>query len=626
MSANWAEVEDLQPQVAWLLERDCRVQFRHDVWWECRIECDQRSLLGTGSYAVDAFHEALEQIFPKPLAWELLWEKWEGAAPEIPAPSEPEDSSTSSDAAEPLAPELSPVDGQIHAPQAVATSSPDIASVPEVSSEPRPEPAIPLRPLRVIKEAPPVVTRADIDEAEYEVKAIHEEIAQSEMDVALWTPPLMRGQMSLWICRARAVEERVAHARVEEAVHQVALLITRYAKLYWPGSVRALGVSTRPQDGLDGFGNVSSAPPTWDRAAVQAQRLFDELFPEKVQEHGGWPTLPPMRHDARDLRELQQRACRFVESLLGDLGHPPGDVADLPEDPGPHRVDLLRAARDLRCIRRRAPDPLRWGRAVGRLRWYGAYGRDQELTRVLHYRTKVEQSWVRYPAQEREEELAEKRLASARRRVLNHRPGDDVDVEVVVSWLRDAFSAFTNPEIAKLCEGLRDRVRELDPAEHEFERGERSRLRRLLPHLDKEDLPEVVIGDAEEDDAQVEVEEAPPGPAELLLQRVRERVAGKKAIYFNTRRDRQLEQKLASELDLQIDHRDPDRWASSANMLSTLGRWDLVLVNTAFIRHTKDRHIRDAAKTAGATYVNVYNGLRLAVLRGLARELGIEDA
>lgn len=610
------QLHELRPQVTWLTERDCVVRFRHDVWWECRIECGKRSTLGTGSYPVDAFHEALEQLFPKPLAWELLWEEWESATPDLPDLVEPLDADLPSETADASEADPSP-------PEELELAKPQIESAPEAPSKPSPEPPIHLRPLRVIQEAPSVVTRADIDEAVAEVEGIHEEIAQCEMDVALWAPILMRGQMSLWICRARAVEERVGHARVEEAVHQVALLITRYAKFYWPGSVRALGVSTRPQDGLDGFGNVSSAPPTWDRAAVQAQRLFDERFPEKMQEEGGWPDPPPMRHDAHDLRELQQQACRFVESLLGNLDHPPGDVEALAEDPSPHRSDLLRAARDLRCIRRRAPDPLRWGRAVGRLRWYGAYGRDKELTQILGYHTRVEPSWVRYPAQEREEEQLEKRRASARRRVLNHRPDDNGDVDDLVSWLRDAFSVFTNPEIAKLCEGFRDRVRELDPAEHELERGERSRLRRLLPHLDKEDLPEVVVGDDEAEEP--EVEEAPPGPAELLLERVRERVAGKKAIYFNTRRDPQLEQKLARELDLQIDHRDPDRWSSSANMLSTLGRWDLVLVNTAFIRHTKDRHIRDAAKAAGSTYVNVYNGLRLAVLRGLARELGIDD-
>lgn len=621
-AADWTEVGELQPHVAWLLERDCVVQFRHDVWWECRIECSERSLLGTGSYAVDAFHEALEQLFPKPLAWELLWVQWECAAPDIPDAAASSASPRPSELVESSPPVSQKLDEDED--QRAGSHVVDAKSVPDESSDPSiQEPPVPLRPLRVIKEAPPVVTKADVDDAVAEVTAIHEEIAESEMDLALWTPPLIRGQMSLWICRARAVEERVAHARVEEAVHQVALLITRYAKFYWPGSVRALGVSTRPQDGLDGFGNVASAPPTWDRAAVQAQRLFDERFPEKVQEDGGWPDPPPMRHDVRDLRELQQRACRFVESLLGDLGHPPADVEDLHEDPRLHRVDLLRAARDLRCICRRAPDPLRWGRAIGRLRWYGAYGRDQDLTRILHYRTKVENSWVSYPAQEREEELVELRRASARRRVLHLRPGDDAEVEVVVSWLVDAFSVFTNPEIAKLCEAFRDRVRELDPAEHEFDSRERSRLRRLLPHLDKEDLPEVVIGDVEDDEP--EVEDAPPGPAELLLERVRERVAGKKALYFNTRRDRQLEQKLAKELDLQIDHRDPDRWSGSTDMLGTLGRWDLVLVNTAFIRHTKDRHIRDAAKGAGAIYVNVYNGLRLAVLRGLAHALGIDD-
>lgn len=601
---------ELDAPIAWLRRRGCTIAFRESVWWECRIQCQRIAVVGTGEDAIDAFHHAIEQIFPRPLAWELLWETWESdpprasAQPEIAPPEDPrlDESSDQSDEPDPSTPASDPIS----------------ASFPTIQH------------LRVIQEAPAktFASADEITEALEEVAAIQEEILESEMDIALSTPPLVRGQMNLWICRARSVEERAGDPKVESAVHRIAVSITRYAKLYWPGSVRAMMADTRPQDGLDGFGQIPSAPPTWDRAAILAQRLFDERFPEEFQDRGGWPHTPLLRHSPQDLRELQQKACRCVESLLGSLDAEPVRLDEL-DDVRPHRSDLVRAARDLRCIRGRAPDPLRWGRTMGRLRWYaaraGAGGsRIPELERALDPRTKVESSWVRYPAQERQKARDAKKKAQTRKRVLAHRPAADAPIDAVVAWLRDAFSAFTNPEIAKLSEDLRDRVRAIDGAEHGLERGERSRLRRLLPHLDKQGLPEVVVGEEDgEDDDEGETRDPPPGPAEILLERVREKTVGRRAVYFNTRRDRYLEKQIAAELDMVIDHRDPDK-SGTGDVLSDVGRWDLVLVNTAFISHRKDRNIRDAAKAAGCTYVNVYNGRRLAMLRGLAHAFGID--
>jgi hypothetical protein len=173
---------------------------------------------------------------------------------------------------------------------------------------------------------PPDPTPVDAIE---EVAGLVREIDDRMEHLGRMSSDRQRRYLMMWICRARALEEahRGAH-EVVRAVARVARRLTDIAKMFWPGTVRAMQLSAGPSDVRSELHALWARPPaTWHEAAGLAERALADHVAESREagyDEDGWAdtaaltAAPPgpdamlaeldAAHRARDPRGWTRRA------------------------------------------------------------------------------------------------------------------------------------------------------------------------------------------------------------------------------------------------------------------------------------------------------------------------------
>jgi hypothetical protein len=222
------------------------------------------------------------------------------------------------------------------------------------------------------------------------------------------------------------------------------------------------------------------------------------------------------------------------------------------------------------------------------------------------------------------------RAKEVRRRVLTEVPTSSSTCEEVCEWLVEAFALLTNPQIAKLLGPVQKVV--LDLTSESFagaDRNVRSRLRRLQDILRKGVDATVALPEcdpapsAEVEGSQEQVRSA----ADLLLDRVRPVMRGKRILFVSNREDETLQARLQEDLGCSVTVRDggTDRKGHLVASSVAPGAYDLILVASSFISHKLDASMSKLAKQIGIPYVRVNKGRPLATIRALTRHFVGEE-
>lgn len=653
--------------LAWLERLGYRVALREDGWLELLLCRGDERWIGRGIGRDEALDDVIRQLFPSHAARAAARAMLASpatdrsvAAPE-PTPggvSAPERASASVDAApanlEVVASGLAPSQ-RLEAPapaSAPAARTPTPAEhVEEAPVDPAPAAHVIVTPggngtpapdvAAIVLDIPPPM---DTGEALAEVAILNELIDSKRPELSLMTPERQRLAILAWICHARAIQAASgSHNLVVNRVTNIARKLTLLSKLWWPGSVTALQIDATPRDvGRELELPPAARPRTWAEGAEASEsklRAVEERDERLSRDEYGWSDSafldPRPINPSGQILELR----RLIEQVAGSLEQkPPSKVPPSVRRPSDDdRKRFERWCMRIRWLRGYVAEFDTWGTLLGRLRWITAQAdrRDPGLTQLLDPTHHPRRSW----AQDLHQNPEAKRKQRLRKAVLQRRPWptNEPGTESVVSWLLDAFQVLEAERIAKLVAPFHDLVMSLEPDDlPDTNRHKRRRLRQVkkfLGSISEEEVQSIVaeIGEpvAGDDDAPedeyVEEERPTRDPGDILLEAVRPRTRGKRALFVSNRNDPDLETAIRDCFAFgQLDwcEGSPRRVQTVAERVSK-GSYDIVLGATGFQSHSMDTHLIRACRRASVPYVRVHRGRQLACTIAIARELGI---
>jgi len=621
---------------------------RESGWFECLVSNDRERWLGNGVTAAAALQDAARQMLPSALARQLV------ARPRVLAPNPGLAASVAFPAAEvksaPLiaahtsmpAGEPSPLVGavaeQIAVVAAVAPSASIIANTS--AALPTSVAVVSESRLKRFPGPPPVaIRRSDDDVAELEV--LDERLRALLPELAGFSRDLQRLGFIAFIARARHISQRTADPRVETIVRRIAGRLGELAEQFWPGSVRALQLRATPlQAGADMDLPDGGRLHDWAEAAESAERLIEEkrlTLDKRGLDDAGWGDLErcyPAPNDPEARLEVLRNAMEKHFGRL-DAKSPSDTDRELQHNADKFTIELVKWAKELRWLRPHVEDRVRWGQAIGRLRWaVTRLPRDHRpmIDMVLQEEYRPSKPWAH--------ELGEDPIAKAKKKLrkalLQKKPeGDKATPEAVSRWLGEAFDlgdGFATVEIA-------ERITEWSPivlALPNDETVDKDRKYRRRLKLLQDEIERRQRGDAPSDapsDAALEGEVTTLEPDEgdlafrRLLARVRERIEGKSALFVSNRADPMLKERLERELGVQIEWAeiDPRRIQSRIESVRRMS-YDLVMSATGFQGHSIDATLGRETKACGLPYVRVNRGRLTTCVRALARQFGLLEA
>lgn len=566
----------------------------------------------------------------------------------------------SSPQAEPTVVSPTPVEAPAHHVSAPTT----LADTPVVQAapveDPGPLPAHLMPPIQVLEEArvgaprpterteaatqprlktsaappPPPMPSRRSDEDIMELEVLDERLRALLPEMAAFSRDLQRLGFIAFIARARYIAMRSGDARVEQIVRRIAGRLGELAQQFWPGSVRALQIRATPlQAGADMGLPDGGKLHDWAEAAETAERLIEErrvhLEADKLDEWG-WADADRCQPAPNDPEARLEQVRGAMEKLFGRLDQPSSSDADreLQTAADKHLPELLRWARELRWMRPHVEDRVRWGQAVGRLRW-AVTRMPREARGQLDLALDEYHRPVKPWANELGEDPVAKLKKKQRKELLQKRPeGERATPEQIIDWLGKAFElgdAFTTSEIAERIPDWFDAVLALPEDSAAADRKYRRRLKVLQDEILRlRGGPEVeVTTTGDEDTPEIEPDEGDLAFRRLLA-KVREKVAGKSALFVSNRADPLLKEKLERELGLELEWAEIDPRRIQARIESVKqGSFEMVLSATGFQGHSVDATLGRATTACGLPYVRVNRGRLITCVRALARQFGL---
>lgn len=444
-------------------------------------------------------------------------------------------------------------------------------------------------------------------------------------EAALMAPPLQKLHVLAWISRARALEHEAGRNRsASDATGAIARRLTTLCKTWWPGSVRALQLDATPERAT----REQGLPPAtkWLDVAESAEARLEQLIAEPPSDDG-WRDTAALEHPPEDAVREIGLAIRIIERLIAPLDTTPGNDAPRPLASN-DELQLEDAAARLRWARHVAPDPEKWGAAIGRLRWLVAQKRgSQRLGRLL------DPGFVPRPSWDHE-------AGNARSRLVALTPPPDGTPELV-KWLTATFDAIDTPTLAsrlreqKTVSGALAAPKILALQEGDLPAGDRRMRRRLrqLHALMTGGKPGEGtssghdVSSTGESVAVTETEETTalrPTHDERIFAKVRAKIPEAPCLFVSNREDPMLRERLEKALGWEIEWStaEPRRVSAIANAIGR-GKYRVVLSATGFQDHSTDIALARAAASSNTLYVRVNRGRSAACARALARELGI---
>lgn len=648
---------------------------RHGYRWSCReqgfVEClvtrqDER-WLGRGLTAREALDDALRLMLPSALARAGVFATSlpESLANLRPASADAARAPVRDVPAEPVAPVVQPI-VQL-APVAVApvaVAAPAVAPVAPVVVAPAPVEAPKVRvydpndpnvvhipdppspsaepaPVRRTVVLPTPINKARSDEDVLELEVLEERLRALLPELAGFARDIQRLGFIAFIARARHVATRSGDPRVENVVRRIAGRLGELAEQFWPGSVKALQIRATPlQAGADMGLADGGRIHDWSEAAEIAERLVEEKRAKndlRGLDDWGWADYDRCYPPPNDPDERLEAVRASMEKLFGRLEMKSSSDCDRDLQTAGDKLapELVKWARELRWIRPHVEDRVRWGQAIGRLRW-AAMRLPREhrgpLDIALDESHRPSKPW----AHELGEDPIAKQKKKVRKALLQGRPTNEkATPDAVSEWLNQAFElgdAFTTSEIAERIMDWAPLVVALPNDEASGkDRKYRRRLKGLQDEIERRlrgepEQPEVAATEEEPEAVSLDTDEGDLA-FRKLLDRVREKVAGKLALFVSNRADPQLKEKLEKELGFEIEWAeiDPRRIQSRIESVRQ-GTYDLVLSATGFQGHSIDATLGRETKACGLPYVRVNRGRLTTTVRALARQFGFLDA
>ena len=639
---------------------------RESGWFECLVANDRERWRGQGLTTKAALLDALHQMLPSALARRAFTKPAlftpsaasEPLAETLVSPSVapqavvPVMTVTSPPTVTPLpvtvrGPEIAGEVTVLEAPSVVTSTVVPATATPVASLSPV-SPAAPVVPTEAVSESrlkrfpgpPPLaIRRSDEDVAELEV--LDERLRVLLPELAGFSRDLQRLGFIAFIARARHVSQRTSDPRVEQVVRRIAGRLGELASQFWPGSVRALQLRATPlQAGADMELPDGGRLHDWAEAAEVAERLIEEkrlTLDKRGLDEAGWADhdrCMPAPNDPEARLEVLRHA---MEKFFGRLDFPSSSDTDreLQQNADKSVAELVKWAKELRWLRPHVEDRVRWGQAVGRLRWaVTRIPREHRsaLDLALDEQHRPTKPW----AHELGEDPVAKQKKKLRKALLQKKPeGDKATPDAVSKWLAEAFElgdGFSTAEIAERIPDWNATVLALPADEStDKDRKYRRRLKLLQDEIERRERGEtpgdIVQGDVDPEEA------APLEPDEgdisfrKLLARVRERIEGKSALFVSNRADPLLKERLERELGVQIDWAeiDPRRIQSRIESVRRMS-YDLVMSATGFQGHSIDATLGRETKACGLPYVRVNRGRLTTCVRALARQFGLLEA
>lgn len=432
--------------------------------------------------------------------------------------------------------------------------------------------------------------------ASRDLLAMLTEIDALRSALAVSTPERQRLAFTVWIARARAAGAILRGKWADQKVGEVAEVLHRLSRIWWPGRVAALDPRSSPAGAWPGVSLES-----WRDVAAwcQARSASAESWADDIGR------VPPP-HDAE---ELFARACGVLEMFGGPLGH----AVSLDRAPAvlaearPQLPRLLRIAAELRWLRGVVPDDA-WGQAIGRLRGLARSlrGDGEALAGVLAPALIPLKGWAVHLSRD-----------PGREWVLGQLPGTECSDAVLVAWLARAFDVLDTPALAGLCNHLRARIAALQPG---FEdRRHRRRFDRLRRRFDL-DLGAATVApqlDRPSQQAPIEGHQQDPRMVEL-----RALLSGRRVLFVGNRSAPEIRSVLAEHFGLACDvvasAGSPRRRQA---LLQRIGRgaYDIVLVAHGFTGHADSEQLGEACRRAGILFCAVDKGRLGRIVEALWR-------
>ena len=607
------------------------ILFRADGWTECLVVGHGERWLGRGTDNMSAIQDIERQMFPS-FAASAARTRVTITLPSFSCDPVSEANTESVVMKEPPE-EVGDPETQIETPAPEEMETGERVSTEETVSTEEGPPAAQMSDTYVSPQPDePDVPDLTKDEALEIVTALDDEITDGIDDMAVMTTMHQRLHIAAWIFRGRAVQEKFPRdSQIEEAVHQIAVRLTGICKVYWPGSVRALQVYTTPTQALEGLVRTSKTPLKWAESAEILEVYLEDLEGRSNRDDFGWRDGAQCRPDAPDPDAVLSEAVHKITLVVGAIGEPLDDKQR--KIPGDHVLSeletLVMAAHLLRWVRRSCSDHQLWGKAMGALRWASRQPRDRGSMRALQDVLSDDylpaNSWAELLG--RDSRVNEKNRL--RKQVMGTLPRPGGLEEDLMAWLHKAFQAFTNPQIAKMANDVREEIMELTNTDFaDADRNTRSRLRKLQAILRaQQDVTSVKLPDVSEiEDAPVESKTSQrPDPAQELLACVQEITAGKRVLFVTNRDDERLRQDLERELKCEVTLKDGGNPRTMGSAIKSVDRdkYDFVLMATGFNNHSADASLCRAAKMEGIPYVRVQKGRLAATVRALGRAFNV---
>lgn len=595
-------------------------------WVRCAITGHGEQWLGKGLDEETAIQDACNLMFPSKVARHFLTSQLSGAEP--------------SKLTEKSSAEIQTQEGTAKT-EPVVKKKPKLGSVKPKSLESKVivdvrNPEFQPRKTKIYVAPPdpePEEPKISKEEALELVQAILHEMDDSFEDLARMSSQYQRLHISSWIFRARAVEEQQRHDEVVETVHRIALRLTDWCKVFWPGSIRALQAYTQPTHALDGLIQHKTMPKTWAEAASMIDEHLSAELAKSGRDEFGWSDFTFLRPEAPNPDKVLDEAITKIESVIGGLG---GSLDDKRRQVTAATVqaemeELVLAGHLLRWVRKNA-NAKKWGIAMGALRWSCRQARrgSSALTSILSDTYKPEDSWAAVLG--RDPELNKKNRV--RKKVMEALPEENWLEEDLMEWLENAFQVFTNPEIAKLSEAVHAQIMELTNADFaDADRRTRSRLHKLQSilrtrsvDLSKIKVPEPV--DTEIDDDEEDTMTNRVDPTQELLKEVQKITEGKAILFVTNRPEERLHRDLERSLKAKIHYKVGDTSRTMKPIIQSVSadRYDMVLMAAAFSNHTADTALCRATKAEGLPYIRVQKGRLASTIRAIGRAYHVQKS
>lgn len=607
---------------ALLVDAGYDVISRTNVWAECLVRRGPERWVGRGADAEEALSDAVAQLLPSHLGRMVLDLRLAAffAAEAMAAMPVVEAAFIAPPA--PLAAIAPPVLAE--AATAPAEAAPPVALVEAEA------PAAP--PASAPAEVVPVAVRPKVADALETVEGMLTAIEARLPALARMCADRQRLNMLVWICRARSIEESMPGVRdVELAVARVARRLTEIGKMFWPGSVRALQLSARPQDvRREMHATWATEPNNWVEARALAERLLEEHLQKSADagmDPDGWADLIARTPAPPDPDAMFDELDAELKTLLV----PPGEVPNgrLGELTAVEMDALISAARRLRWVRAQIKKDLDWGVAMGRLRRAlpGLGDRAARVKEILDNRYRPSAPWQRLVG---EGDAPESVITESPTRLQADLPAALENKETLLAWLIRAFDVLNTPVLAEMLQPGRELLAGFTEEElNHPDRRVRRRLRELVKRMAEveaapsKEAAKAALAAAEEKDAPAE-DTLAQAEIDLLSARVRAQTQGRRALFVSNREDPELGARLSDLLGISIAWCDGSlRRVQAQCERIQRGSYDLVLSATGFQVHGVDSALARASSGAGIPYVRVNRGRPVACVQAIAREFGL---